>query len=151
MAEIDLNQATTKWQLPFLIPGQAQKEVTVNEAFARIDSLLSLAVAGVSANPPPEPYEGEAWLVSSEASGVWAGQVDRVAVCIGSAWQFYSPHPGMQVLNEQTGQYLYCFQGWQTSSEPASPSGGETVDIEARASIDAIIDALRNSGIFPRN
>lgn len=151
MAEIDLNQATSKWQLPFLIPGQAQKEVTVNEAFARIDSLLSLAVAGVSANPPPEPYEGEAWLVSSEATGVWAGQVDRVAVCIGSAWHFYSPHPGMQVFNEQTAQYLYYLETWQASQEPPSPSGGGTVDVEARASIDAIIEVLRHSGIFPPN
>lgn len=151
MAEINLNQATPKWQLPFLIPGQAQKEVTVNEAFARIDSLLSLSVAGVSASPPPDPYEGEAWLVSSGATGVWEGQVDKVAACVGSAWQFYSPHPGMQLLNEQTGQYLYYFQAWQASQEPPSPSGGGTVDVEARASIDAIIDSLRNSGIFPRS
>ena len=151
MAEINLNQATSKWQLPFLIPGQAQKEVAVNEAFARIDSLLNLAIAGVSASAPPDPHEGEAWLVSSGATGVWAGQSDKVAVCIGSAWQFYMPRPGMRAYNEQTGQYLCYFDVWRTTSEPPSPAGGGTVDVEARASIEAIIDALRNSGIIPRN
>ena len=56
---------TPRFALPFILPGQAQKELFHNEALVRIDLALHPAVEGApAAAPPADPEEGRCWVVA---------------------------------------------------------------------------------------
>jgi hypothetical protein len=64
-------------------------------------------------------------------------------------WLYASPRDGMRVFNRTTDQDLLFNAGWQAASRPAAPSGGTTVDAEARSAIAAIVASLTIAGIIP--
>ena len=78
--------------LPYLMPAQAQKHVTHNEALQRLDLLVQLAVEGFDANTPPAlPQAGEVHALGTAPTAAWAGHVGELAVWIGETWQFSAP------------------------------------------------------------
>lgn len=146
---ITYTTATPRFGLPLLFAGQAQKEFYVNEAHALTDALLQAACEGEAAVPPATPAEGESWLVAPGAGGDWTGQEGKLAAFQSGTWLFVSPSDGMRVFDRGTGQILLYNGGWLRPSAPAEPSGGATVDIEARAAIASLIAALGEAGVFP--
>ncbi len=87
--------ATPHLALPYLLPSQAQKHVTHNEALRRLDAIVHLAVADRDrAVPPAAPQEGDRHLVAEGASGDWAGHAGEVALREDGAWSFLAPRPG---------------------------------------------------------
>lgn len=81
--------------LPFLLPAQAQKHVTHNEALERLDLLVQLTVESFDANTPPTlPLDGQVWALGLAPSGAWAGQGGRLAAWVNGAWVFVTPRAG---------------------------------------------------------
>ncbi|MBO9498719.1 MAG: DUF2793 domain-containing protein [Novosphingobium sp.] len=133
-----------------MLAGQAQKELTVNEALARVDALLHPAILGEADVPPSIPAEGDCWLVGTSPSGAWADHAGELASFTLGIWLFLEPRDGMRVMNRSTGQTrLRRYGGWASAGTPATPSGGSTVDAEARSAIAGLIAALSDSGILP--
>lgn len=86
---------TSHLDLPYILPSQAQKHVTHNEALAVLDSLVQLSVLDRDAsNPPASPAEGDRYIVGASPSGAWAGMSNAVAVWLGGAWTFRQPETG---------------------------------------------------------
>ena len=164
-----MSDATARLGLPFLVPGQAQKEFHHNEALVRIDAVLHAAVEGAPETVPPENRaEGQCWIVASSPEGEWTGYGGNIAAWTGSGWRFVSPVPGMLVWNKPAGHWMY-FDGadWIDGALPvtriyvggqqvlgerqppvASPSGGTTIDAEARAALAQISAALMSHGLI---
>lgn len=132
--------------LPYLFAGQAQKEASVNEALARIDALIAPAIEGQAAAVPASPTDGECWIVGAGALGEWAGREDTLAFYSAGTWMFADPQPGQQVFDKSDDRVLRWHGGWQSVSLPAAPSGGSTIDVEARAALALLVDELRNAG-----
>lgn len=132
-------------------PGQAQKEFFVNEALARLDALVQATVLDERAQPPVQPQPGDAYLVAAGAEGAWQGEDGTIAVYQATHWLFQPPVRGASVRRLDTGQVCIYSNGWTTAPEPVEPSGGTTIDAEARVAIAALIAALRHSGIFSAN
>src|SRR3546814_20867432 len=87
---------TERYQLPFILPGRAQKEVYRNEALTRIDAALHAAVEeGPLPTPPPTPPIGESWIVAIGASGAWSGKEDDVEHGTEGDWRLITPPPGL--------------------------------------------------------
>lgn len=162
-----MTELSTRFGLPFILPGQAQKEVFHNEALAALDGLIHPAVVGTAAAPPAVPAVGESWLVGAGASGDWAGQEGRLAIRTAGGWRFAAPVVGMSVWDSATG-YARHWTGsaWSDGKLPVagiavagrqvvggrlpavpSPSGGTTIDVEARAAIQALTVALKTHGL----
>jgi hypothetical protein len=81
--------------LPFILQGQAQKEVTHNEALIRLDALVHGSVRSRTlATPPGSPANGERWIVPAGATGAWAGQAGRIAHWNVNAWAYLTPVTG---------------------------------------------------------
>ena len=71
---------TPNLALPFIAQGQAQKEVTHNEALLRLDALVQIAVRSRSlAAPPGSPADGERWSVAAGATGAAAPSTSSAA------------------------------------------------------------------------
>ena len=129
--------------------GQAQKELYVNELAARLDALLHGAIEAELAVPPASPSDGQAWLIASGASGEWSGKTGQLAARQAGNWLFFVPRDGLRVLNRATGQDIRFKGSWQAAVRPAAPSGGLTIDSEARTAINALIGSLTAAGIIP--
>lgn len=140
---------TPRLDLPLLFAGQAQKEAFVNEVAARIDALLFLAIEGTQTAPPTAPSDGQSWLIGASPTGDWSGHAGAIAMRQSGNWLFAAPVAGMRLLDKSTGQERRYHTAWQAPAKPAAPSGGTTVDAEARAAITAIIAALVAAGIVP--
>lgn len=88
---------TTRLEIPLLASGQAQKHVTVNEGFARLDAMVQLALTSIGASvPPASPAEGEVHSIGAAASGDWAGQEGDLAIFQNGGWAFVTPLAGWQ-------------------------------------------------------
>lgn len=161
--------ASTRFELPFILPGQAQKELFHNEALALIDAALHPAVEGAPRDQPPStPVAGETWLVGAEPSGDWIGREGALATWTEGGWRFVAPQVGMGVWDKAAGWYRrWSGTGWNAGEvsgaalringvqvvgsrrEPiASPSGGSIIDQECRVAVDAVIVALRSHGLI---
>lgn len=140
------DSATPRFILPLLFAGQAQKEFTVNEALALADALLHCAIEDEANDPPATPVEGTAWLVGSAPTGAWAGQAGMLACRQLGNWLFVAPRDGLKALNRTTGQEMRYAGTWLAPVAPAAPSGGTTVDVQARAVLASLIDLLVEAG-----
>lgn len=142
--------ATARHALPNLFVGQAQKEITHNEALARIDALLHAAVQATLAAPPAslgEESDGLCWLIAPSATGAWAGRSKQIARWSGGSWRYLLPTEGMTMWHvADQVRYFYIDGAWVSSGAIANPADGTVIDVEARAVIVAILGHLRGSG-----
>jgi len=129
-------------------PADDQKAFFVNEAHALTDVLLHPAIEGEANNPPAVPAEGETWLVGNTPTGAWADRAGELASLQAGTWVFVTPRDGIRVLDKSTGQEIRYVGGWQRPVAPAAPSGGVTVDAEARTAIAELVAALADGGFF---
>ncbi len=91
---------------------QAQKEVTANAAFTRIDAVESGIIDKDLATPPGSPVDGDAYIVAASATGAWAGKDEQIAY-YSSGWQFIAPQEGMTLwLNDEDLLYTYDGSDW---------------------------------------
>src|SRR5690606_7205889 len=90
-----MTEDTPNLDLPYIMPAQAQKHVTHNEALDLIDTLLQCAVADRDlSEPPEEAQEGERYIVAADASGTWAGREGTIALRREGGWRFLTPRIG---------------------------------------------------------
>jgi len=163
-----MSDATDRFALPFIQPGQAQKELFHNEALARIDALLEPLVEAVALDDPPSaPVAGQCWVVGAAPTGVWAGQAAAIAAWGDGGWRFVAPLAGTTVWSRADGLSAR-FDGshWiigeiaaarimvggvqvvgAQQSAVAPPSGGAVIDAEARTAIAAMLAVLKSHGL----
>jgi hypothetical protein len=119
--------ATTNFSLPLLYSSQSQKEVTVNQALLQIDRVMQMAVVSRTlALAPTSPSDGAKYVVGTGATGVWAGQDNRIAIYTtnGSTWSFLAPQEGWTCFSI-ADHALYEFNGssWAVLGYTAATSG----------------------------
>jgi hypothetical protein len=148
---ITFTSRTPRFDLPFLMAGQSQRELFVNEAHALVDALLHAAIEGEDDTPPSAPAEGECWLVGETPTGAWADHAGALASFQAADWVFVAPRDGLRVLDRLTGQAILYRDGWQRPATPAEPAGGATVDAEARAAIAELVEVLIAAGILAQS
>ena len=160
---------TARFALPLLESGQAQKELTHNEALARIDIGLHAGVeeAGLDV-PPAQPSVGQCWIVGPAPTGAWIGYAGALAGWTGGGWRFLSPRDGMRVWNRAASRAVVRVgTAWEDgvvrargilvddvqvvgAAQPAvpAPMGGATIDAEARVAIGRILARLTAHGLL---
>lgn len=145
---LNYSAVTPRVGFPMLFSGQSQKEVTVNEALLLLDIVLGAGVRGVLNDPPANPVSGDVWIVGSAPSGAFTDHSNALAGWTDGGWRFIAPHMGWRVHDIGTDQCRLFSDSWQLASQPAAPSGGAVIDVEARTAINALIQALRSARIF---
>ena len=132
-------------------PGQAQKEIFVNEALARLDALAQPVVLASRAAPPPSHAAGDTYLVVAPATEDWSEQENCLAISQETHWVFQTPYEGMRIYDREEAAIRFWRDGWSDPQSIADPDGGSTIDIEARGTIATLLLCLRSLGILPAN
>jgi hypothetical protein len=162
-------QSSARLSLPYLVAGQAQKEVTHNEALVLLDAGIGASAESVGLNAPPaSPAIGQCWIVGPAPQAGWTGRAHSLAVWTEGGWRFLPAIEGMRVwLKDQQLWATRRTTAWIVGEEVttrllvggvqvvgnrgaaiAGPAGGPTIDTEARAAIEAILARLRAHGLI---
>jgi len=163
------DETTARLTLPLLQAGQAQKEMTHNEALARLDLAVQARVETMGFNDPPaDPAAGDCWIVGPAPTGAWSGNAGALAGWTADGWRFLTAAEGMSLwVADQAVAARYVAGTWQAgtlagrqiviegvkvigaqAAAIADPTGGTTIDVEARTTIGAILAALRGHGLI---
>jgi len=161
--------STHRLGLPCLSTGQAQKEVTHNEALQRLDIVVQATFTGAQSNNPPNaPALGQVFLCGEAPSGAWAGHPLALAAWTAGGWRYQEPFDGLSAVQLPTGlPWTFVEGNWAAGSLRArelriegkqvvgarskavlDPTGGSIVDSEARRALTAILAALRAHGLI---
>ncbi|WP_235532762.1 DUF2793 domain-containing protein [Sphingomonas sp. Leaf412] len=140
-----------------------------NEALALLDIAAQAVVEAVGPNaPPPDPAVGACWIVGPEPTGAWGGHAGAIAGFTAGGWRFLAARDGMRAWSRADDRTVARVDGaWEdglvrcrrllvegqrvvAARQPAiaSPTGGSTVDTEARTAIGQVLDALRTHGLI---
>ena len=137
--------------LPLILPAQAQKHVTHNEALRLLDVMVQLAVLNRNLSAAPAlPAIGDRHIVAAGAVGVWAGQVGKIALYTVTGWQFFAPLQGWQahVLAEGV-TVVYAGLAWGVPASPTTTAifgVNTTADTTNRLSVQAAASLFSNVG-----
>ncbi len=152
-----------------IVPGQAQKEMTHNEALARLDAAVQPCVAAIGTDAPPaSPGSGDCWIVGNAPTGEWSGHARNLAIWTDGGWRFVEPHEGFSTwVADQEIEARFIDGTWVVGTiagtrlvldgvamlgapRPAvsAPSGGTTIDSEARVAIAAVLGVLRHHNLL---
>lgn len=164
-----MSETSARWGLPLLDAGQAQKEVFHNEALTLLDFLVHGGVVAAGLNTPPTtPGEGQAWIVGAAPDDAWTGRANQIAGWTAGGWRFLAPREGTSVWCEARGTLARWRAGvWEygqmraervlvngvavigsQQAAIAEPTGGTTVDVRARTTMNQILAALRAHGLI---
>jgi hypothetical protein len=66
-------------------------------------SIVTSSVLAEQNDPPDEPSDGDAYIVSTAPTGDWAAHATDIAVYTRRGWVFLTPDIGMTVYNQATG------------------------------------------------
>jgi hypothetical protein len=160
---------TSRIGLPLLSAGQAQKEVTHNEALLLLDAVIHGCCAGAPTNVPPQaPDSGMSYICGLAPTAAWAGRANCLACWTDGGWRFVDPFDGLEIVDSTSGRTWRFMTGqWSSgilqaieirvgglkvvgSQVPAivSATGGNTVDVEARSALSQVLQALRAHGLI---
>ncbi|WP_436398413.1 DUF2793 domain-containing protein [Roseobacter sp. S98] len=105
--------------LPFIMPNQAQKHVTHNEALRILDVVTQLGVISDDLTTPPAgAAAGARYIVGDAATGDWTGRDGEVALFEDGAWRFFVPRAG--------------WRAWVTARETLLVhDGSEWIDLDS--------------------
>ena len=161
--------ASQRHNLPFISPGQAQKELFHNEALQMLDALVAAAVEEPPRlSPPASPVPGACYIVAGGATGDWQGRDLHIAAFTAAGWRYVAPTEGMSAFIKSSATTAVFIGGaWEVgsvrgakllvdgqqvvgarTSAIGNPSGGSTIDAEARAAIIGVLAALRQHGLI---
>lgn len=153
---------TSRYKLPLLAVGQAQKEYTHNEALLLVDNLLNPSILSILDNPDTiadiiDAHQIEtdqtsgatkAWLISPAPDGIWSQRANQIAIMTDNGFRYIEPLDGMRIFNAQSGCIMiYRERAWYMASTLVAPSGGSVIDSQARESIAAILNNLQQFGL----
>lgn len=134
-----------------------------------LDGILQgVCSEGPTNTPPSAPQIGALYICGSSPSGSWAGHANALALATVGGWRFIEAFDGLRVLDSSTMLERRFHAGsWSLGvitaervevggkkvlgpqlTAIAGPSGGSSVDTEARQAISSILTALRSHGLI---
>jgi hypothetical protein len=129
-----MTEQTTRLELPYILPSQAQKHVTHNEALQRLDAVTQLVVQSEMSAPPGTPGDGDCFLIASTATGDWANQAGKLAFRQDDAWIYISPREGWQAWFVDSGRPRVLQNGvWK---DLPLPENGRFLQLGVNATAD---------------
>jgi len=121
-------QKTPSLELPLLTAAQAQKHVTVNESFIRLDKVAQLVVQSRTLqNPPNDPENGDCYIVPQNSAEAWGYGAQMIACFTDGTWERIVPRDGWRAWSiEDEALIIFANDVWSELSTGNAQSGAET-------------------------
>ena len=105
---------TAQLDLPLVMPAQAQKHVTVNEALARLDAVAQLRViSSLLATPPAVGRRRDELSRAGGRGRRLGGTAGQIAVWSNGGWVYLAPKAGWRAWDEsRAGHQMFDGTGW---------------------------------------
>ncbi|NKN35682.1 DUF2793 domain-containing protein [Agrobacterium sp. a22-2] len=130
-----MSDTTANLALPYILPSQAQKHVTHNEALQRLDAAVQLVLAAHLATPPEDPSEGACYAITTPTAGAWSGKAGQVALRQDGAWIFLQPRHGWRAYDLANQHPVVFVDGqWTDPPLPQDPTVS-TLGVSASADV----------------
>ncbi len=150
--------------LSYVMPAQAQKHVTVNETFRRLDALVQLSVRSRTTGAEPvSPLDGDAYILPAGATGAtWDNySQNNIAAYQDGAWVEITSGEGMRAWVADEGK-LAAFDGAMWSDISGGGGGGvsetankfginTTADVTNRLSVKSDAVLFSHDDVTPGN
>ena len=119
-----MSDITTHLLLPYILPAQAQKHVTHNEALRLLDAMVQLSVLDRDLTAPPaSPADGDRYIVASGATGLWVGWDLNVTTWVDGVWMRLVPRPGwLAWIADEATFFVWNGSAWQSVGVPQDVS-----------------------------
>lgn len=113
-----MTETSPRLNLPFILPAQAQKHVTHNEALMLLDAMTQLSVIDQDVDvPPQDATDGQAFAIGDAPTGDWIGRGNLIAVRFEGGWRFVDPKEGWIIWDQTQGAILVRVgSDWQPMS-----------------------------------
>lgn len=119
--------STPRLGLPWLMPAQARKHVTVNEALGRLDAITGAAVASRTlAAQPSAPAEGDAYILPAGPSGSeWGAFFEHdLAYFQDGAWARVAARAGLTAyVADESALVMFDGGAWTAFSDAIATLG----------------------------
>ena len=133
--------------LPFIMPSQAQKHVTHNEALQQLDAIVQLSVVQVNAlTPPVTPEPGDCYALGNGPTGEWSGQDNNIAYRADNGWVFITPQDGWRCWDLSSNSMLYFYAGAWNTQTLSELGVNATPDATNRLSVSSDAVLLSHAG-----
>jgi hypothetical protein len=140
-----------------------------NEALQTLDFVAAASIEEEPRNdPPPAPAIGACYVVDTLPTGDWAEKPQCMAGFTIGGWRFVTPFEGLSAYVKSNNSWAtFRSGGWEVgylrgtsvvidgqqvvgsrAGAIASPTGGTTVDSQARTTIDQVLAVLRDHGLI---
>lgn len=144
---------TPNLNLPYILPSQAQKHVTHNEAVKSLDAIVHLSVLDRDLQTPPAgPSDGDRYLVATGATGGWSGREEEIAAWQDGVWEFHAPASGWVAwIDDEDKLVVWDGSAWVAagSTDGAFDTlsvGGAVADTTNRVSANSPATLLNHDG-----
>lgn len=108
--------------LPLVAAQQAQPEVTHNEAVTVLAALFNGVIDAGRNTPVGSPTVGDAYILGTAPTGVWAGRANQIAVYTSGGWRYFPDRDNAGTIitmgARQKGVHVWV------RSDGSSPAGG---------------------------
>lgn len=136
--------------LPFILPSQAQKHVTHNEAILALDAIVQLSIISKSlVEGPADAAVGSRYIVPQNASGNFANQTGKIAAYQDGAFRFYTPQTGWLAYISDDNTYQF-FNGtdWQDLTGAEDNAQYLTLGLNASADVNNRLSLSSHATLF---
>ena len=119
-----MSDITTHLLLPYILAAQAQKHVTHNDALQLLDAMVQLSVLDRDFTAPPaSPVDGDRYIVTSGATGLWADWDLNLATWVDGVWMRLVPRPGwLAWIADEATFFVWNGSAWQSVGVPQDVS-----------------------------
>jgi Protein of unknown function (DUF2793) len=141
---------TGRFDLPLIMPSQAQKHVTHNEALTLLDGLIHLLIKTQGDTAPPiSAAVDDAFLVGAPATGAWFGQEGKIAFNTDAGWRFAAPARGIIAFFAAANELRIYEQGmWTKLGDFTGPVSYSTLGVNASADTLNRLAVRSNAALF---
>ncbi len=121
---------------------QAQKEVTINQAFALLDAFVGKSVLDKDlATPPGSPAASALYIVAASPTGSWSGKATYLAY-FDQVWKFITPQNGMRVyVQDESIEYKFNGTSWSAAGGGSASWGGITGTLSSQTDLQTALNA----------
>jgi hypothetical protein len=143
---------TANLKLPYILPDQAQKHVTHNQALSTLDTVAQLAVISLDPSiPPSTPIDGDQYIVAPSAGNEWSAQDGNIAQWLDNNWLFITPRTGwLAWITDRSSLYFYNGTDW-SKYQPQTPDSVAKFGINATADDTNKLSVSADATLFNHN